>query len=144
VDVGSIPPTAGWRSVPAEPGEIEQGTIQRDLEVLAGSEDLSRAVFLFHAPPYGSALDRAALNGRMVDQAPLDLHIGSIAVRRFIEERRPYLTLHGHAHESARLTGRWRERIGATWCLSAAHDGPELAVVRFPLAEPASADRLLL
>jgi Icc-related predicted phosphoesterase len=144
VDVGSVAPTAGWRSVPAEPGDIEQATIRRDLEALTGSEDLSRAVFLFHAPPYRSALDRAALDGRMVDQAPLDLHIGSIAVRRFIEERHPYLTLHGHAHESARLTGRWRERIGDTWCFSAAHDGPELAVIQFPLAEPGSAVRLLL
>jgi len=37
------------------------------------------------------------------------LAVGSIAVRRFIEERQPLLTLHGHIHESARLTGDWRE-----------------------------------
>ena len=80
----------------------------------------------------------------MVDHAPVDVHIGSIAIRRFIEERRPFLTLHGHAHESARLTGSWRERIGDTWCFNAAHDGPELAVVSFPLDDPEAAERTLL
>jgi Icc-related predicted phosphoesterase len=144
VDVGSVPPTAGWRSVPAAPEEIERATIRADLEALAGDEDLRRSVFLFHAPPYGSSLDRAALDGRMVDLAPLDVHIGSIAIRRFVEERKPYLTLHGHAHESSRLTGAWRERIGDTWCFNAAHDGPELAVIRFRLNETESAERLQL
>jgi Icc-related predicted phosphoesterase len=70
--------------------------------------------------------------------------VGSIAVRRFIESRAPYLTLHGHVHESARLSGHWRQRIGRTWCLSAAHDGPELAVVRFDLEAPEAAERLLV
>jgi len=144
VDVGSSAPSEGLLSAPADPGEVERETIRQDLEALAGSDDLSRAVFLFHAPPYGSALDRADLDGRMVDQAPLDVHVGSIAVRRFIEQRRPYVTLHGHVHESARLTGRWRERIGDTWCFGAAHDGSELAVVRFPLDRPDAAERLLL
>ena len=144
VDVGAVPPTSGFRSVPVPEAESGYATIQQDLELLSGDEDLSRAVFLFHVPPYASALDRADLDGRMVDNAPLDVHIGSIAVRRFIERRRPYLTLHGHVHESARLTGQWREKIGATWCFSAAHDGPELAVVRFPLADPGAAERLLL
>jgi Icc-related predicted phosphoesterase len=54
-------------------------------------------------------------------------------MRRFIEARQPLLTLHGHVHESARLTGSWRDRIGRTHLFSAAHDGPELALVRFDL-----------
>ena len=144
VDVGAVPPTAGWRSVPIPRDEAEHATIREDLERLAGGRRLDRAVFLFHAPPYGSALDLADLEGQMVDHAPLDVHIGSIAVRRFIEQRQPYLTLHGHAHESARLSGSWRERIGDTWCFSAAHDGPELAVVRFTLGDLATAERTLL
>jgi Icc-related predicted phosphoesterase len=143
VDVGSSPPTDGWKSVPGEP-ETTPATIQEELEQLTGEEDLSGAILLFHVPPYASHLDLADLEGRMVDAAPLDVHVGSIAVRRFIEQRRPYLTLHGHVHESARLSGRWRQRIGSTWCLSAAHDGPDLAVVRFPLENPSAAERLLL
>jgi Icc-related predicted phosphoesterase len=105
---------------------------------------VSRAVFLFHSPPHQTALDRAALDGIAVDHAPLDVHVGSIAVRRFIEARQPLLTLHGHIHESARLTLSWQERIGRTVCLSAAHDGPELALVRVALERPEAATRELL
>jgi Icc-related predicted phosphoesterase len=144
VDVGASAPTSGWRSVPAGGEEESNTTIRQELVLLAGTGDLRRAVFLFHAPPYDTCLDRADLDGRMVDSAPVDVHVGSIAIRRFIEQRQPHLTLHGHVHESARLSGRWRERIGTTWCLSAAHDGPELAVVRFPLETPEDAERLLL
>ena len=46
---------------------------------------------------------------------------------------RPLITLHGHVHESTRLTGSWRQQLGSTLCFSAAHDGPELALVRFVL-----------
>jgi len=144
VDPGSVSPEDGHRTVPVPEAETKWGTIAGDLEALAGQADVSRAAFLFHAPPYRSALDRAALDGRTVDHAPVDVHVGSIAVRRFIEARQPLLTLHGHIHESARLTGAWQDRIGRTVCLSAAHDGPELALVRFDLERPDEAIRELL
>jgi Icc-related predicted phosphoesterase len=143
VDPGAVSPEEGRRSVPAPEGEVRWGTIAGDLEALVGADDVSGAVFLFHSPPYGTALDRAALDGRAVDHVPLDPHVGSVAIRRFIEARQPLATLHGHVHESARLTGTWRERIGRTVCLSAAHDGPELALVRFDLEAPAAATREL-
>jgi len=144
VDVGASTPESGWRSVPVTEEKLSTATIQQELQQLAGMDDLERAVVLFHVPPYGSFLDRADLDGQSVDAAPLDVHVGSIAVRRFIEQRHPLCTLHGHVHESARLSGHWRQRIGSTWCLSAAHDGPELAVVRFTLADPGAAERLLI
>ena len=50
--------------VPVAEGEARWGTIAGDLEALAGAEDVSRAVFLFHSPPHRTALDRAALDGR--------------------------------------------------------------------------------
>jgi Icc-related predicted phosphoesterase len=124
--------------------EARRLTIREDLDALFGDEDAARAIFLCHAPPYRSKLDRAALDGRFVDHAPLDVHIGSIAVSRFIEARQPLIGLHGHVHESARLTGDWRDRIGRTLCLSAAHDGPELALVRFDPADPEAATRELI
>ena len=144
VEPGSVPPDEGRRSVPVDPREVALATIARDLERLAGAEDLSEAVFLFHAPPYRTALDRAALDGRSVDHAPLDVHVGSVAIRRFLEARQPLLALCGHVHESARLTGAWRERLGRTWCLSAAHDGAELALVRFRPEDLDSATRELV
>jgi uncharacterized protein len=135
VDPGAVSPEEGTRTVPVPESEVRWSTIAADLALLTGDLDLSRAILLFHAPPYRGLLDRAALDGRAVDGVPLDVHVGSVAVRRFIEERAPLLTLHGHVHESARLTGAWREQIGPTLALSAAHDGPELALVRFDPAD---------
>lgn len=144
VDPGCVSPEEGRYSVPVEEGIKKWSTIAHDLEELTGDSSLSRSVFLFHTPPYQTTLDRAALDGRVIDHIPVDVHVGSIAVRRFIEERQPWLTLHGHIHESARLTGAWRDRIGTTHALSAAHDGPELALIRFEMENPAGAIRTLL
>ena len=144
VDPGCCSPEEGWRTVPVDAHDARYGTIEADLNALAEGSDLSRAIFLFHSPPYGTALDRAALDGRSVDHVPLDVHVGSIAIQRFILRRSPLITLHGHVHESARLTGEWRTRLGNTDALSAAHDGPELALVRFDADRPADATRTLV
>lgn len=134
LEPGCLSPEEGFRSVPAKASEVRHGTIAKDLATLVGDAELDRAMVLFHAPPHETSLDRAAL----------DVHVGSIAIRRFIEERQPLVTLHGHVHESARLTGEWRDRIGRTHLFSAAHDGPELALVRFDLEDPACATRELI
>jgi len=131
VDPGCTGPEEGAHSVAVPDSELRAATITADLERLAGRDDLSRAIFLFHTPPYQTNLDRAALDGQAFDHVSLDPNVGSIAVRRFIEARQPLLTLHGHVHESARITGSWKDRIGRTYSFSAAHDGPELALVRF-------------
>jgi Icc-related predicted phosphoesterase len=144
VDPGCISPEEGWRSVPVSPNDIRYTTIQADLDLLTNDSDLSRAIFLFHAPPHQTFLDRVALDGKIIDTIPLDSHTGSIAIRRFIEKRQPLITLHGHIHESARLTGSWREHLGRTWAYSAAHDGDELALVRFDPTEPEKATRSLI
>ncbi len=144
VPPGCISPEEGYRSVAAEESEIKWGTIQKDLASLAGEDPLGRAVFLFHTPPCDTSLDRAALDGKTYEHVALDVHVGSIAVRRFIEERQPLLTLHGHVHEAARITGEWKIRIGRTVCINGAHDGPELALVRFDLESPEAATRELL
>ena len=144
VEPGCISPEEGSRSVPVDPVTTKYATIQADLEKLAGAEDLSRSVWLFHSPPYQTNLDRAALDGKSIDHVSLDVHVGSIAIKRFIEERQPRLTMHGHIHESARLSGSWKDRVGGTEMLGAAHDGPELALVRFELDDPSSAIRELI
>jgi len=144
VDPGCVSPEEGVRSVPVAEAEARYATIRKDLEQLAADHDLSGAVMLFHAPPYQTNLDRAALDGRVVDHVPVDVHVGSVAIRRFLEARQPLLSLHGHIHESARLTGSWRDRLGRTHLLGAAHDGPELSLVRFDTDDPAGAERELL
>ena len=143
-DPGCISPEKGQRTVEVDPDEIRFGTIAADLERLAGDRDLADAICLFHSPPYRTDLDRAALDGKSVDHVPLDVHVGSIAIQRFIEERQPALTLHGHIHEAPRLTGSWRQKIGRTHAFTAAHDGPELALVRFELDDLENATRELI
>jgi len=115
-----------------------------DLTRLTDGRDMTTTIALFHAPPYQTHLDRAGLDGKMVDHVPLDVHIGSIAIKRFIEERQPLLSLHGHVHESTRLTGEWKIQIGRTWAFNAAHDGPELALVIFDPEQLEAADRILV
>ncbi len=141
VDPGCVPPEDGWHSDEQPLNDIEFGTIQKDLLTLTGNRDLTKTIMLFHAPPYQTDLDRAALDGKTFDHAPLDLHVGSIAIKNFILERQPLITLHGHVHESARITGSWKEQLGLTCAYSAAHDGPELALVRFVPEDPRSATR---
>lgn len=144
-DPGCLSPEEGATTIAIDEETRKLRTITRDLEELAPpGQNLDRAIFLFHTPPYQSNLDRAALDGQEVDHVPLDPNIGSIAVRRFLEERGPLISLHGHVHESARLTGQWRDRIGATYAFSAAHDGPELALVRFAPEAPEEAVRVLI
>jgi Icc-related predicted phosphoesterase len=144
VDPGCVSPEEGVRTVPVTESEARFTTIARDLQDLTGDDSLVDAIVLAHTPPHDTALDRAALDGQKVEGVPLDLHVGSIALRRFIEARQPLLTLHGHVHESARLTGTWRTRIGRTHAFNAAHDGPELALVRFDPAALEDATRELL
>ena len=143
VDPGCVHPTDGYRTIKPE-GDIEFSTIRKDLEILTSNDDLSQAIFLFHSPPYKTSLDRAGLDGVMVDHVPVDVHVGSIAMKEFIEKRKPMLTLHGHIHESSKLTGNWKEQIHETMAYSAAYDGPGLALVQFTSKCLRSADRFIL
>ena len=144
VDPGCVPPEEGSHSYEIKKDDIIYSTIKKDLEQLAGDDDLSKAVMLFHSPPYKTKLDRAALDGKMYDHAPLDVHIGSIAIQRFINTRQPLITLHGHVHESASITGSWQDKLKNTYAFSAAHNGKELALVRFDPGFPGKASRELI
>ncbi len=78
--------------------------IKKDLRALAKKSDPSKTIFMFHIPPYKTRLDRL-WNGESA---------GSIAVKEFIEEFQPLLTLHGHIHESPDMSGAWKEKFGKT------------------------------
>lgn len=144
VDPGCTAPEDGILSVPVPEHQLQWVTMAEDLEKLTAGQDLDKAIFLFHSPPYKCKLDRAALDGKSIDYVPLDVHVGSIAIQRLIEERRPLLTLHGHIHESTRLTGTWRENFNGTESFNAAHDGPELSLILFNPRHPETAIRELL
>jgi Icc-related predicted phosphoesterase len=144
VPPGATSPEEGWRTQEVAPNVAKYGTIKEDLDRLAGHDCLDRAIFILHSPPHETPFDRVGRDGQVVDGVPLDLHVGSIAIRRFIEERQPLVTLHGHVHESVRLTGRWKDTIGRTHLFTAAHDGPELALVEFDLEDLEKAERRLI
>jgi Icc-related predicted phosphoesterase len=144
LDPGCVSPEEGYRTADIDAEDIRTRTIAADLKLLVPAGDTENTVVLTHSPPYQTNLDRAALDGRSVDHAPLDVHVGSIAIRRLVEDRQPLLSLHGHIHESARITGSWRDRIGRTHCFTGAHDGPELALVRFDLEDLEAATRELI
>ncbi|OFX82308.1 MAG: hypothetical protein A2W99_09655 [Bacteroidetes bacterium GWF2_33_16] len=143
VDPGCIHPTEGKRTI-IENIDIEYATIQKDLEILCHGFLPDKSIFLFHSPPYQTNLDRAALDGKTFDHVPLDVNVGSIAMRRFIEEKQPLLTMHGHIHESSEITGFWSDKIGNTVLFSAAYNKPELAVVKFNPEDLGRAERIII
>ncbi|KQC08698.1 MAG: hypothetical protein APR54_04320 [Candidatus Cloacimonas sp. SDB] len=142
VDVGCVPPENGFRSIPISQRELGYYTIKKDLELLFSAEEMDNMICLFHAPPYQTNLDLADLEGKYIDYVPLDVHIGSIAIKDFIIARSPYLTLHGHAHESTRLTGIWKEKINNTVSLQGASDNESCFLIEFDLENPISAVKI--
>jgi uncharacterized protein len=143
VDPGCVPPEEGRFTVsPAD--DVFNQTIREDLDKISEKLPLDKTIVLFHSPPYKTNLDRAALDGMKVDHVPLDVHVGSIAISRFIEACQPLLTLHGHIHESARIMGNWKDRIGNTFCFSAAIEGDDLAIVKFNPKDPPQAERMII
>jgi uncharacterized protein len=65
--------------------------------------DMGRAIFNFHAPPYGTGLDDApALDDtlRPIHGGAVMKAVGSVAVRDAINKHQPLLSVHGHIHES--------------------------------------------
>ena len=74
--------------------------------------DRRRAIFNFHAPPFGSNLDNAPKIGedmRYVSGGQALIPVGSKAIRDAILEYGPALSLHGHIHE-----GRGAVKLGRT------------------------------
>jgi Icc-related predicted phosphoesterase len=84
--------------------EAPEDQLASKIDEVAGKiPDLGRAVFNFHAPPYGSGLDEAP----ELDRSLRPTHggavmkpVGSTAVRAAIIKYAPTLSVHGHIHES--------------------------------------------
>jgi len=73
------------------PYELSEETIMERAE--AGWKDVESArwkIFIPHAPPYKTAIDRL-LSGN---------HVGSKAIRTFIEQHQPDVVVSGHIHEA--------------------------------------------
>lgn len=96
-------------------------------EELARFPDNSDAIFVCHAPPYDTALDRLP---------HIPYPVGSRAVRDFIERRQPPLCLHGHIHESPQVTGRCVHLLGKSLCVNPGQGHDRLWAVCLDTADP--------
>lgn len=98
----------GWRSAAGEVHAFRFDPAQRSPTVeesLAALEPLSppgETIYVLHSPPHGTRCDMVAHG----------LHVGSRAIRRFVERQQPPLVLSGHIHESPRVSSSFRDAIG--------------------------------
>lgn len=93
-----------WNTFREAPEDVLAAKID---SIVAQIPDMSRAVFNFHAPPYGTGLDEApALDATMrpIHGGAVMKPVGSKAVRAAIEKYEPALSVHGHIHESRGVT----------------------------------------
>ena len=88
--------------------EKEDGTIKDDLQKLKKSSNPKKTIYVIHPPPFNTKLDIITTGA----------HVGSKAVREFIEKEQPLLTLHGHIHESPQMSGAWHDNINETICIN--------------------------
>ncbi|MFH1709212.1 MAG: metallophosphoesterase [Planctomycetota bacterium] len=86
------------------PWEIDEEVIYRDLKGLFAAHESGRKILAVHAPPRDTKCD----------VIPSGAHVGSVAIRRIIEEFAPAVVVCGHIHECA---GR-RDTIGASIVLN--------------------------
>jgi uncharacterized protein len=86
-----------------DPG-ARQPTIADALEGLATLAPPGRTLYVSHSPPHGTHCDLTHAR----------THVGSRALRAFIERHVPPLVLSGHIHESPRMSDAWCDRLGET------------------------------
>ena len=93
----------------------EDGTIEEDLNYLKNLSNPKKTIYVIHAPPFNTRLDIVTTSA----------HVGSKYIRKFIEKEQPLLTLHGHIHESPKMSGSWKDKIGNTICINVGSSYPE-------------------
>ena len=112
VSMGWTNPTP-WNTYREAPEE----ELAPKIEALAALvPDMGRAIFNFHAPPYGTGLDDAPAldeNLRPMHGGAVMKPVGSKAVRHAIIRHQPMLSVHGHIHESRAI-----RRLGRTMAIN--------------------------
>lgn len=120
---------------------LADGTIEADLESLTdtlASIPWTRKQFLFtsHSPPWNTLLDRL-YGGR---------HVGSLAVRRFIERWGPtgrlIATLHGHIHEGPEA-GAPSDRVSGVPAFNVGQSRGALRALLFDASDVENSARLV-
>ncbi len=94
-----------------------EDSIQQDLARPLFTKNATNTIYVMHGPPALTSLDRISPG-----------HVGSIALRQFIENHQPLLTLHGHIHETVDISGKFSERIGNSISISCGNDNQTVKV----------------
>ena len=125
---GAVWDRAAQRARKAEPRDHFTGRSSLAVELQDLPELDKPWVFVCHAPPFDTKLDRLP---------HVEHPIGSRAVREVIEQRGPELALHGHVHESPEVTGSHLDQVGKTLCANPGQSHDRLHAVLFDLQRPA-------
>ena len=100
----------GWVSAGSSVAPHRFDPARRVPTIAAALDDLARlgpadeTLFVLHSPPRGTRCDMIGA----------ETHVGSRAIRAFIEQHQPPLVLSGHIHESPRVSSSYRDTIGRT------------------------------
>lgn len=127
---------SGWKPFLFNPKMESLDSIQKDLSKNLFTKKSDKTVYVFHSPPDNTNLDQI---GRKI-------HVGSIAIKSFIEYNQPYLTLHGHIHETVDVSGNFKDKVGKTLCFSSGNydTSNKLSVLLFDLYNPNKVERRII
>jgi Icc-related predicted phosphoesterase len=134
----SPPRLDGWvsRGSGLEPFRFDpahrQPTIADALAALVADGRAAETLFVLHSPPRDTRCDM--IGARQ--------HVGSRAIRAFLERHQPPLALSGHIHESPRISSSYRDAIGRTVVVNPGQFGTSrLCGVWFDPTDPAASLR---
>lgn len=96
--------------------DFSKYSIEADLKNLCKNTDMKNLILVTHTPPVNTICDL------MKDKDGNLRHIGSKAVRKFIEERQPLLTLHGHIHDSVQNSQQFMQHLNKTVSATVGND----------------------
>ncbi|MFH1589835.1 MAG: metallophosphoesterase [archaeon] len=153
----------GWRRFTFSEKTEKRSSIQKDLEKRVFTTNPEKTIYVVHTPPDNTYLDYvyASPSRRLEEETiietmamkpngkffnPNTQHVGSIALRSFIENHQPYLTLHGHIHETVDISGEFKDHIGKTLCMAPGNDNfsKNLAMIVFDVYNPKEAERIVI
>ena len=107
--------------------ERREPTIAAALAELVARTVPAETLFVLHSPPRDTRCDMIGSRA----------HVGSRAIRAFVERHQPPLVLTGHIHESPRVSSSYRDTIGRSIAVNPGQFGTQrLCGVWFDPADP--------
>ena len=102
-------------------------SIIESLENMAGQvKVISKSIWLIHEPPINMGFDHCATGEK----------VGSPVVNKFLLEKQPLFSIHGHIHEAPKYNGGiWAGRIGRAMSIQAGQLDGHLYYVTFDLRD---------